>query len=405
MGAVHEGWDRELERKVAIKVLPAGHHDAATRARFVREAKLLARVQHPNVVAVFDVGIEGTAGSDGDPFIVMELLAGDSLRAVLQQRAPLEWRTAAGYARDIARALGAIHAAGLVHRDVKPANAMRTKLSDLEVVKLLDLGVARAADEATLSKPGAVVGTVLYIAPEQIRGGEVEARADLYSLGATLFELLQGKPPFFGPTAVETIHAHLFDPPPKISAPIPAELSAIVMRCLAKKSEDRFPDARAVERALDGVLGSDLPAAAAPVVVPQVMFDLPELAVPERMAKAQAVEAPAVEPPALEVDVEVPSEVPLEVDRPEGFEPLAIVPVHRELPAMSIQREEPSALAGIFTVLPAPVHRAVALGATLLAVTVFFVTQSWLVSGALLIVAALGLVGFFLRRKDDGYEP
>lgn len=460
MGTVHEAWDRQLERRVAIKLLPAGSHPTEVRERFVREAKLLARVHHPHVVGVFDAG---TSESD-DPFIVMELLLGDSLKARIGKDRKIVVGKAIELARDIARGLGAIHAAGLVHRDLKPANTMIVELEEREVLKVLDLGVAHATDEATLSKPGNVVGTVLYIAPEQIKGGEVDHRADLYALGATLFEMLEGKPPFMGPSIVETIHAHLYDPVPRLSPQVPAAVAAIVQRCLAKSPDERYESARAVEQALAAALAPGVAAGetlAAPVLPPLLddAPDSPAAAAPLSDTRAVSVAGGAVAaPPALELDLpasppapaqlaEEPAPAPLdlaiesapvlrpapqpseltgdplaaahlEVERelaplaPVMSHPPLVAPVYRDDPRKlqgpyaprAAQPLTPGPVAGVFAILPAAVHQRLAVGASLLAIVGLAITGSVLLFLALALVAAFGIVGYYVRRRADGLD-
>jgi hypothetical protein len=463
MGTVHEAWDRELERRVAIKLL-AGGPSADARDRFVREAKLLARVHHPHVVGVFDAGTT----ESGDPFIVMELLVGDSLKARITQHQKIPVEQAIAYARDIARGLGAVHGAGLVHRDLKPANTMVVELEEGEVVKVLDLGVAHATDEETLSKSGNVVGTVLYIAPEQIRGGEVDHRADLYAFGATLFEMLEGKPPFMGPSIVETIHAHLYDPVPKMSPNVPASVVAIVKRCLAKTAAERYETARALEQALAAAQGgaSASDATRADLVLPPLVDDAPAVSKQagplsdtravgaQAMAAASAggpeldlpaapplATAPAEEPPPPPLDLAVdsvpalraaprPSELhdapvalpaPLEVERDQGpvYPPMGphplVAPVYRDDPRMfhdpygrygahPKRAMVPGPVAGVFAIFPVSVHQRLAVGASLLAIIGLAITGSVLLFLAFGLVAAFGIVGYYVRRRIDGYD-
>jgi len=440
-GRVYEGTDRQLERKVAIKLLSSGHHSSETRARFVREAKLLARIQSQHVVAVFDVGVS----SSEEPFIVMELLAGGTLRQRIAEQRVIPPVQAAMFARDLSRGLCALHAAGLVHRDVKPANAVITAAGDREIVKLLDLGVARAADEATLSEPGAVVGTVLYIAPEQIRGGEVDGRADIYALGVTLFEMLEGRPPFTGPTAVETIHAHLYDAPRKAGGHVPRVLADLVARCLAKRPEDRFATADQLEAALC-LAASTEPAAELAVVVPMPV--LPELLggvdqratavappdvpspvdVPEQSAEGvphaplelqidsrpHAVAAP---PPSVDTGSD-PFDAVLEVNRdgpvhtssigrPGSSAPSAHLLAQPELSSMPhpvMTAPAPSALSGVFAVFPAELHRRLAIVAFIMAWPVLLLLNSWLLFGLCMSVSAFGWAGYLMRRRPDGLD-
>ena len=217
MGEVYRARDTRLDRDVAIKVLPqsvAG--DPAALARFEREAKAVAALSHPNILAIHDVGTP-----DGITYAVMELLEGESLRQRLQE-GPLPQRKALEIAREIALGLAAAHEKGIVHRDLKPENLFVT--SDGRV-KILDFGLARqlslpSTDDthsptaAQATEPGTVLGTVGYMAPEQLRGHPADARSDIFSFGAVLYEMCSGRRPFKGDTAIETMNAILKEDPP-----------------------------------------------------------------------------------------------------------------------------------------------------------------------------------------------
>jgi len=199
MASVYRGVDEELGRPVAVKLL-AEHFagDNEIRRRFLREARIAGALNHPNIVSVYDIGER-----DGCPFIVMELVEGESLADLLARDGPLEPGRAVELALQACAGLEHAHRAGLVHRDVKPANLLIRRDGTLKVA---DFGIARVAAAATtLTQAGAILGTASYLAPEQAEGGEVTARADVYALGAVLYELLAGRPPFVAESIQELV--------------------------------------------------------------------------------------------------------------------------------------------------------------------------------------------------------
>jgi Tol biopolymer transport system component len=258
MGEVYRARDARLNRDVAIKVLPALFaRDPDRMARLEQEARAAAALNAPGIVAVYDIG---THQQDGQPvmFVVMELLEGHSLRALLEA-GPLTPRKSAEYAAATAQALAAAHARGIVHRDIKPENLFVT--SDGRI-KILDFGLAKetAMTASSLATgiadtgPGTVLGTAGYMSPEQVRGEAADARSDIFSLGATLYEMLTGRRAFGRDTAVESMNAILKEDPPELSveasAAIPGALQAILSRCLEKRPEDRFHSAHDLALAL-----------------------------------------------------------------------------------------------------------------------------------------------------------
>jgi len=268
MGEVYRARDARLEREVALKILPESFgRDPDRLARFEREAKAVASLSHPNILAVFDTGTAaptGGAAGSGHPvtYVVMELLTGETLGDRLKS-GPLPVRKATEVAGLIARGLSAAHEKGLVHRDLKPDNVFLT--SDGQV-KLLDFGLARYAAEASevhatraaITDAGTVMGTVGYMAPEQVRGEAVDARADLFALGAVLYEMLAGERAFRRETSAETMTAILNEDPADFSPArsINPALDRIVRHCLEKRPAERFQTARDVAFALEALSAS-----------------------------------------------------------------------------------------------------------------------------------------------------
>jgi serine/threonine-protein kinase len=240
MSTVWRGRDEVLGREVAVKVLSPQHAaDAAFRARFVREARHAAALSHPRLVTVFDCGVAGTT-----PFIVMELVAGRTLRQVLDVAGPLPPDDAVVIAAAVCEALEAAHAVGLVHRDIKPANIV---LSGGEV-KVLDFGIARLEGAAGGTRTQTVLGTAAYLSPEQASGRQAGPQADLYGLGCVLFEMLAGTPPFTADSEVGVAYRQVHDDPgpPSARRPgLPAHLDWITSRLMAKNPADRPPGAAA----------------------------------------------------------------------------------------------------------------------------------------------------------------
>jgi serine/threonine protein kinase len=249
MATVYLARDEELDRPVALKLL-AGHlaDDPTFRDRFVREARLAAQLSHPNVVQIFDAGED-----DGCPYIVMEYVQGKTLADELAERGTLDPDRVVDLALQVCGGLEQAHAAGLVHRDVKPGNLL---LRDDGTVKIADFGIARAAETTRLTQMGSVLGTAAYLAPEQALGEEVTAEADIYSLGCVLYESLTGRTPYVFESLPELALKHREEPirpVRELRKEVPAALEAVVMRCLA-----RNPDYRPASAA---VLAADLASA------------------------------------------------------------------------------------------------------------------------------------------------
>ncbi len=271
MGEVYRARDTRLNRSVAIKILPASMTDDPGRMqRFEQEARTVAALNHPNIMSVFDVGVE-----DGTPFLVMELLEGETLRERLNQ-GPMSMRKSVEIGLQIAHGLSAAHDRGIVHRDLKPENIFITRDGH---TKLLDFGLAKSNAPPAVTKtsgsmsdftmqtvqtlqtePGVVMGTAPYMAPEQVRGEPVDHRADIFSFGAVLYEMLSGKRAFAGDTAVEIMTGILKTEPAELDLDqlkISPALDRIVRHCLEKKPADRFQSARDLTFALGALSGSE----------------------------------------------------------------------------------------------------------------------------------------------------
>jgi tetratricopeptide (TPR) repeat protein/tRNA A-37 threonylcarbamoyl transferase component Bud32 len=253
MGVVYVAEDTLLGRRVAIKIPHAGRDEQHYRARFLREARAVSNLNHKNVAAVYDLG----QTDDGQPYIVMELVAGQTLGEILAGPG-LSIARAVEIMREVADALAEAHRRGIVHRDIKPSNVI---INERGEVKVLDFGLAKQLDEeaassssssevrallAARTRSDVVIGTPLYLSPEQARGAEVDGRSDLFALGALLYECVAGRPAFSGANVIE-IGAQVlhFDPPPpsRFNPRVPAELDRLILKALAKKAEDRFQTA------------------------------------------------------------------------------------------------------------------------------------------------------------------
>jgi Tol biopolymer transport system component len=257
MGEVFRARDERLGRDVALKLINTGSSGNPDHVRrFEIEARAAAALNHPNIVAVYDVGLD-----DGSPYIVCELLEGQTLRQRLSE-GPLPIRLAVDYALQIIQGLIAAHERRIVHRDLKPENLFVTRDGR---VKILDFGVAKlqsapgdggrsVEDLTTITKTGAVIGTVAYMSPEQLRGKSVDHRSDIFSMGGILYEMLTGRRPFRGETEVDTITAVLREDPPELDleqARIPLAFRQVVRHCLEKEPEQRFQSARDLAFALE----------------------------------------------------------------------------------------------------------------------------------------------------------
>src|SRR5438132_11041603 len=261
MGEVYRAYDTTMHREVAIKVLPAAlSTDKERLARFEQEAQTAGALNHPNVLVIYHIDTH-----DGSPYIVSELLEGEALRERLGGSA-LPQRKAIDYALQIAHGLAAAHEKGIIHRDLKPENIFvtrdgRVKILDFGLAKVRNLpkdGVTDAQTEARETDPGTVVGTAGYMSPEQVRGGAVDRRTDIFSLGAILYEMLCGRRAFRGSSSIDTMHSILHDDPPELSGSGPqisAALQLVVQHCLEKNPEERFQSARDLAFDLEVISG------------------------------------------------------------------------------------------------------------------------------------------------------
>lgn len=252
MATIYRGHDKRMDRIVAIKVLRDVYStDPKFVTRFQREAKSASALQHPNIVQVYDYG-----QSEGNYFIVMELIDGPDLRRYLRSRGVLDIDRAIIIAHDISLGLGAAHRRGIVHRDVKPQNILVSRDGS---IKLTDFGIASVYKDINaerLTTTGMTLGTVQYYAPEQAQGEIVSPAADVYALGIVIYEMLTGRPPFDGDSPVAVAMQHIQEPPVpprQLNPNIPPALEDIILRCLEKAPEKRFPDGSSLARALEGL--------------------------------------------------------------------------------------------------------------------------------------------------------
>lgn len=256
--------DLVLGRDVAVKILREQYYvHKGFAARFENEARAAALISHPNVIQVFDYGRDGEV-----PFIVMQYVPGPTLKAYIRDEHPLTVEEAVDFTREILEGLSAIHAAGIIHRDVKPQNVL---LSETNQAKLTDFGIARLGTvEAGLTESGTALGTAAYMAPEQASGQPVTPASDLYSVGVIMYEMLTGRLPFPGDNPVQVMYRHVNElpPPPRsINRQIPFTIEAFILRALAKAPVDRFASARAMR---DALLNPSSQATSVQAVVPSV---------------------------------------------------------------------------------------------------------------------------------------
>src|SRR6266699_1690655 len=273
MGVVYLALDEALQRHVALKtLLPALAADPEFVARFKREAQSAAALNHPNITQIYTIGQEGRV-----PFFAMELIRGRSLDAILKEKGAIPAAEAAGYILQAAKGLRHAAEKKLIHRDIKPSNLM---LAEDGVVKITDFGLAKAARaETQLTATGEVLGSPGYISPEQASGAVLDARSDIYSLGATFYHLVTGRLPFEAPTPVAMIVKHMSEPlrsPRAVNPAVPYPVAAAIQKMMAKRPGERFQDYDALIRELQRALatiggeaqGQARPAAAAAAAQP-----------------------------------------------------------------------------------------------------------------------------------------
>lgn len=260
MGILYLAVEPGLDRRVALKLIaPEAASDEVFARRFAEESRIAASIEHPNVVPIYAAGEEA-----GVPYIAMRYVAGADLARRLAREGRLAPEVAAGLIAQVGNGLDAIHAAGLIHRDVKPANVLLSGDDGGDHAYITDFGVARnVATESGLTQTGRFVGTLDYVAPEQISGGAIDARVDVYALGCLLFKLLTGEVPFPKDGEAARLYAHLNDPPPAPSLYAPEvsmALDDVIIRAMSKSPDDRYPSAGDLGRAAQAALHGERPA-------------------------------------------------------------------------------------------------------------------------------------------------
>src|SRR5262245_44865882 len=249
MGVVYEARDPALDRPVALKLV----NEQSDPKRFLVEAKAAAKVIHPNLVPIFDLGQH-----EGRPFLVMELIHGMTAAEFLANRGVLRWKTATRIVAAACRGLAAVHEAGLIHRDIKPSNLLISKAG---VVKVADFGLARMVAAGGPSLTGdQIVGTPHYMSPEQCLGEAVDARSDVYALGVTYYVLLTGRPPYHAERDLQILFAQCNDPVPNprtVVPTVPATCAEVIGKAMAKRPADRYQTAREMLAALEPILAAD----------------------------------------------------------------------------------------------------------------------------------------------------
>ncbi len=304
MAEVYRASDTKLGRTVAVKVILAAHaEDRLFRERFEREAQLVASLRHPSILPVYDYGDE-----DGLPYLVMPFLEGGTLRDRMVGE-PVPFPLAADWVRQLGEALDAAHARGILHRDVKPANVL---LDADDRLALADFGIARMLESVTgLTATGMVVGTPIYMAPEQAQGHPATPSTDLYALGVLAWELLSGRPPFAGESALALMHQHVTSPVPALSSQVqglPAGLDSVFARILAKDPGERPPSGRALADLLLGYLPTGLRAVEERPTTPWAPALRPEAGVPRAEATPPQAQPSRTPAPRLPASVSITSE-------------------------------------------------------------------------------------------------
>jgi serine/threonine protein kinase, bacterial len=265
---VYRGLDVRLDRPVAIKVMDSRYAgDQQFMTRFQLEARSVARLKDPGLVAVYDQGLDGR-----HPFLVMELIEGGTLRELLAERGPMPPHAVAAVLRPVLGGLGAAHAAGLVHRDVKPENVL---ISDQGEVKIVDFGLVRAVAEAGITSASVILGTAAYLSPEQVRDGNASPRSDVYAVGIVTYELLTGRTPFTGDSALSIAYQRLDNDVPlpgTVIEGVPPQFDELVERATARDPADRYADGLEMLAELEAIVDE---------------LELPEFRVPAPRNSAQ----------------------------------------------------------------------------------------------------------------------
>ncbi len=359
MAEVYSGIDTRLGRTVAVKLLKADlAADSTFEIRFRQEAQASARMAHPTIVRVYDAGDEVSVDQNGVerhlPYIVMELVRGEVLRDILRSR-KLTQQEAIAYTTGVLTALEFSHAAGVIHRDIKPANVM---ITESNAVKVMDFGIARAVSDssATLAHTNGIVGTAQYFSPEQARGETVDLRTDLYSTGVLLYEMLSGKPPFTGDTAVSVAYQHVSEspiPPSVINSSVSLALDSVVLKALAKDRAARFQTAAdfraALARAVSGIATPAYQDEAQPPTAPMapvIEEPAPTVKIPEQdpfetllaEVREETAEAVRAEPVTAVIDEDEDTELLSQL----GFETGKTQVVTRAARKRKLRGEKPS---------------------------------------------------------------
>jgi serine/threonine-protein kinase len=250
MSAVYRGLDLRLDRPVALKIMDSRYAgDNQFMTRFQREARAVARLKDPGLVAVYDQGMDGQ-----HPFLVMELIEGGTLRELLRERGPMPPHAVAAVLRPVLGGLAVAHSAGLVHRDIKPENVL---ISDDGDVKIADFGLVRAVAEAKITSTSVILGTAAYLSPEQVSTGDAGPRSDVYSVGILAYELLTGATPFTGDSALAIAYQRMdndVSPPSTVIAGVPTQFDELVLHATAREPADRYADAHDMGAELDAIV-------------------------------------------------------------------------------------------------------------------------------------------------------
>jgi serine/threonine protein kinase len=249
MAEVYRAVDLQTSANVAVKVLRSALiSDSAIMQRFQREGEVQARLRHRNIAALLATGVT----EKNEPYLVVELLRGKTLRGVMKQEGRVAAKRAASYAWQALQGLSAVHGAGILHRDLKPANIMlEPSPGPIERVVLIDFGFASFEGSAKLTAQGTVVGSLRYIAPERLRGEPIDQRSDIYAIGVMLYELLMGQPPFHSDDDFALIDMHLHQEPPALDGDLPPDLDQVIARALAKYQDDRYATATEMAAAIE----------------------------------------------------------------------------------------------------------------------------------------------------------